>query len=570
MASVALDLSPVVSELLDHPFDQPSLDRAYTAVGRHPQAYATALRCAAKKTRDSLAAAYWFAEAARVHETMDDLGGAIALLWRAHECDRGNPRPRELLAAAMVRLAMRARLGFTFTPDATPVLSTSAPVRSPEPGTVDTGLRPPPFERLFRDTVPEVLGGDGEDGTEAELETESGNTLPSEILRPPTLSNEEDLAPHRRDAFPAPEDLADLTDLTEFDDVEDRVEQLLPPPKDSTRESGIVHLSRSEAGEPVLRAFVESTAPARTTSTAPALVPPRPSAPPEGARKLAPMPSIIIAEPALAAPASAAEDENAVAPTSEPAAVTAAAPPPPSASSDATAKAGTTAIEPPTPASPAEPQGAFATKPPAVSSMRVPPTPSDVYAAEDDPPPTLRPAGDRLVGSIFEALHGLHFIADVREGASFVCRTLSGKLRAASTMVHLYDINSGHFIIVSAEGQRAAALSDYATKEDDALIATVLKGDDALLVEDPSNDPRLCRGRWALVEPKRSVLCAPVTREGRQLGIIELTDPAGGGVFNEDDKNAVMYAASALSSFLARRGLVLSDDPSRASNPVAV
>src|SRR5512138_1668424 len=139
MAKVAVDLSPVVTSLLEHPFDRPSLDRAYAAVGGHPQAYATALRCAAKKAPDSLAAAYWFAEAARIHEMMDDLGGAIALLWRAHECDRGNPAPRELLAATMVRLAMRAGLGFTFTAE-----SRSTPSKDPaeskfEPAAVDTG-----------------------------------------------------------------------------------------------------------------------------------------------------------------------------------------------------------------------------------------------------------------------------------------------------------------------------------------------------------------------------------------------------------------------------------------------
>ncbi len=127
-------------------------------VGGHPQAYATALRCAAKKTDDSLAAAYWFAEAARIHEAMDDLGGAIALLWRALECDRSNPRSRELLAAAMVRLSMRAGLGFTFAPSAAQLAAS----QSAEGGPLETGLRPPAAPRR-RDTIPEVFGSDSED-----------------------------------------------------------------------------------------------------------------------------------------------------------------------------------------------------------------------------------------------------------------------------------------------------------------------------------------------------------------------------------------------------------------------
>src|SRR5689334_19698523 len=151
MAALALDLSPVVSALLERPFDQSSLDEAYAAVGRHPQAYATALRCAAKRAPDMLAAAHWFAEAARAHESMDDLGGAIALLFRALECDPGNPRPREKLAATMARLAVRAGLGFTFTPG--PVGDAS------ERGALETGLRPPPPERRVRD-LPELFGAD--------------------------------------------------------------------------------------------------------------------------------------------------------------------------------------------------------------------------------------------------------------------------------------------------------------------------------------------------------------------------------------------------------------------------
>ena len=42
MARVAVDLSPVVTSLLERPFDRGSLDRAYAAVDGHPQAYATA------------------------------------------------------------------------------------------------------------------------------------------------------------------------------------------------------------------------------------------------------------------------------------------------------------------------------------------------------------------------------------------------------------------------------------------------------------------------------------------------------------------------------------------------
>lgn len=450
MAQVAVDLAPVVSSLLDRPFDQPSLDRAYAAVGGHPQAYATALRCAAKKTTDTLAAAYWFAEAARVHENMNDLGGAIALLWRALECDRANPRTRELLAAAMARLSMRAGIGFTFIPGA--ASDRDAAISGP----VETGLRPPSAERRFRDTLPDLFGTETADGAgekpapplaeatrdaEPPLERASRATMPSAVARTSSLPPPE--------LGPPP--------------AQQRVAQLLPPKDPAAEGTAVVPLTRIKGSEPVLHAVAEASV---------------------HSKKSTPEPESIEAD--------------------------------------------------------------------------------DVYA-EPEAPPTVRPSGDRLVGGLFEALHGLHFLDGVREGATFLGRTLSEKMRPATTLVHLYDINSGHFLVVSAEGSRAVALADYPTPEDDAFITEVMKNEDSTLVPSPEADPRFRRGRWALAEPKRSVLCAPVASEGRKLGLIEMADPAGGGEFTEDDRNAVMYAASAFGQFLRRRGLVLSDEPERSA-----
>ncbi|HEX3594232.1 MAG TPA: GAF domain-containing protein [Polyangiaceae bacterium] len=646
MASVAVDLSPVVSSLLEQPFDQPSLDRAYTAVGGHPQAYATALRCAAKKTRDSLAAAYWFAEAARVHENMDDLGGAIALLWRAHECDRANPRPRELLAAAMVRLSMRAGLSFSFTPGALPAPATGGARASTPPGLVETGLRPRSLENRFRDTMPEALGADSTDPLSDKRRSDDGEeelvtgtvlraTLPSVVLPPASWQDD--------------------TEDADFDALsENRVEQLLPPPKNRS-ESGVMHVSRGPSGEPVLRSIAEAalapppSARAHDATTTPE---PKDASPPvvfpEAGAKMAPMPSIVIGpEPATpeftparfgveadagstggeaqavialvtvarSAPAegTAADDAPVTVARSQnsddppitvarsqnsddppatvarsqnsddapvtvarrgPAEATTAAPPSIDAKdaidlTDDAELAPAVVHEPPPRRTAAARAALEGSEPSGATRPSIPPPADDVYAG-DEAPPTLRPAGDRLVGGLFEALHGLHFHADVRHGADFVCRTLAEKMRPKTTLVHLYDINSGHYLVVSADGHRAAALVDYATPEDDAFIVEVMKGDDAELVQDPASDPRFGRGRWALVEPKRSVLCAPVARDGRHFGLLEVVDPADGGAFSDDDKNALMYAASTLSRFISRRGLVLSDEPERSSpGPIA-
>ncbi len=464
MAAVALDLTPVVDALMERPFDRPALDRAYTAVSGNPQAYATALRCAAKRTGDSLAAAYWFAEAARIHETVDDLGGAIALLARAWECDPKSDQTRELLAACMARLAMRAKIGFSFSTRDEKVEERAA-ARSPEtsmpPPPIETGLRPPSRER-HRDTLPDLFGMDGP------------SSIPSVRLGERRLV----LADSHPGVANIDDDEEELEELRDSDvssvfrsEAGARVEPMLPP-RDATERLGTMVRAAPVLDEPVLRAVAEIAMPTQRTRE-------RSSANETG-------------------PASAAAVIR--------------------ASKD------------------------------------------DVYG-EVREPRTDRPAGDRLVGSLFEALHTLHFLEDVREAASFLCGVLEEKMRPATILVHVYDINSGHFLLVGAHGNRASALLDYATPEADPFVAEIMREDEATLVLEPATDPRLARGRWLLVEPQRSVVCAPVSVEGRYLGLIEIADPVDGPEFTEDDRNALTYAASAFARFLDKRGVVLSEEP---------
>lgn len=175
--------------------------------------------------------------------------------------------------------------------------------------------------------------------------------------------------------------------------------------------------------------------------------------------------------------------------------------------------------------------------------------------------PTMRPAGDGLMGAVFEALHELHFVEDVKEATHFVRRVIEEKMRPSILLVHLYDINSRHFVVVSAVGGRAEVLVDYATPDDDVLAAEIMRSEEAMLVLDPASDPRLSRGRWRLAEPKKSVLCAPVAIEGRYLGLLEIADPIDGSEFTEDDRNVLTYIATAFAKYLDGRGIVLGGDP---------
>lgn len=475
MAAVALDLTPTIDRLLDHPFDSTALQHAHADVKGHPHAYATALRCAAKRTENPLAAAYWLTEAARVHESVDDLGGAIALLSRAWECDQTNARTRELLAGCMARLSVRVGLGFAAAPPT--VRDAPAADASLNPPPVESGLRPPPMDAtdpIVRDTLPglfglEVLGADG---------------------RPP------------------PSDLSDSIPAVDVEPPKDEAPKAEPDPEAASVLRAVASLATG--------AGPEAASGARKRRDA--LFPPPPG--PERESEPAAV-ALVLAKPDVdRAPAALAKE-----PVGTP-----------------TLRSSDTIHYPKTERDPG------------------PELPNEEPYDDVNRMPTMRPAGDGLVGAVFEALHELHFVQDVKEGAHFVRRVVQEKMRPAIVLVHLYDINSRHFVVVSAFGSRAEVLTDYATPDDDPLAAEIMRGEEAMLVLDPASDPRLSRGRWRLAEPKKSVLCAPVAVEGRYLGLLEIADPMDGSEFTENDRNVLTYVANAFAKYLDGRGVVFDGD----------
>jgi hypothetical protein len=513
MAAVALDLTPTVDVLIQHPFDSTALQRAHAAVNGHPHAYATALRCAAKRTDNPAAAAYWLTEAARVHESVDDLGGAIALLSRAWEYDQNNARTRELLAGCMARLSVRVGIGLpaplSRAPDAEVAETTLRPVP------IESGLRPPPMDAsgdLGRDTLPGLFGLEllGTIAATA-LPNDTQRYLPSEMPLPESTPAAADPLPPVTELVPAisePPPAAEGSDLKAIADLatgaaippsdparRQRRDALFPPPPGPDRDS-----------EPSIAAIPLSLARPKIAESALASAPEEVGTPTlRSSQTIAHPATLMVAHPET---------------VRDPAPVSAAAP-----------------VSAPAPLLPTE----------------------DAYA---DPArtPTVRPAGDGLVGAVFEALHELHFLSDVKEGAHFVRRVIEEKMQPSVALVHLYDINSRHFVVMSALADRAEVLTEYATPDDDALAAEIMRGEEAMLVLEPASDPRLARGRWRLAEPKRSVLCAPVAVDGRYLGLLEIADPKDGSEFTEEDRNVLTYVATAFAKYLDGRGVVLGND----------
>lgn len=219
---------------------------------------------------------------------------------------------------------------------------------------------------------------------------------------------------------------------------------------------------------------------------------------------------------------------------------------------------------PPTAAPPFAPAPAVMAPAPAFIAPAVAPPP-DVAPPRPPAPsvPRVRLSGVELITDLFEAMHTLHFLRDSLEGADFILALVMEKLPSAVGLVHFYDINSREFVVVRAVGPGAAKALQIRTNEKDPLIAEAMGSRRAVVITDATTDPRGQNGRWALIGSCRSLVCAPVEQGGRFLGLLELSNPRDGGVFQEGDGHALTYMGEQFAEFLATRGIVL--DPDRIS-----
>jgi hypothetical protein len=206
-------------------------------------------------------------------------------------------------------------------------------------------------------------------------------------------------------------------------------------------------------------------------------------------------------------------------------------------------------------------------KPPPVAELPLAPMePPGVVKAGLEPsaPPrameSQRPRGDALIGRLFEAVHTLEFLEDAQSGAEFVLRLAMETLEVQIGIVHLHDFNSRSFVIASAGGPKADALIELRCPETEPLLAQAMACDKPLLLAEAQGHPLTSRGRWALLDCARSILCAPVQQGGRFLAAIEVANPVDGSPFSADDLNAMSYVAERFARFLAARGIVFSTD----------
>jgi hypothetical protein len=175
--------------------------------------------------------------------------------------------------------------------------------------------------------------------------------------------------------------------------------------------------------------------------------------------------------------------------------------------------------------------------------------------------PARRRAGEDLISELFELMHELHFMRDVAAGADFLLSVLNEVLPCEGVLIHVFDINTNHFVVVRAKGPNARAVLLQRLPDQDPLALSVMRSPQAVSVKDAANDARFTGPRWQAVgvAPK-AALCGAVRQGGRYLGMIELVNPEGGTPFHASELNALDYLCEQFAEFLSNRPIIVAAD----------
>jgi hypothetical protein len=175
--------------------------------------------------------------------------------------------------------------------------------------------------------------------------------------------------------------------------------------------------------------------------------------------------------------------------------------------------------------------------------------------------PARRRAGEDLISELFELMHELHFMRDVAAGADFLLSVLNEVLPCDGVLIHVFDINTNHFVVVRAKGPNARAVLLQRMPDQDPLALSVMRSPQAVSVKDAASDARFTGPRWQAVgvAPK-AALCGAVRQGGRYLGMIELVNPEGGTPFHASELNALDYICEQFAEFLSNRPIIVAAD----------
>ena len=166
--------------------------------------------------------------------------------------------------------------------------------------------------------------------------------------------------------------------------------------------------------------------------------------------------------------------------------------------------------------------------------------------------PAMRRQADSLIPVLFEQMHELAFLKDSIEGAEF-CLTLAlQELPALAGVVHLYDMERRVFEVIAVRGEAADGRLHTLTPDGDPRFRTAAREGVARGQSDAP--PRARSDRPASLTHDGDSVLAPIVKDGRYLGAIELVGSKDGEPLGDGETNALTYIAGQYAEFVSSRG----------------
>ncbi len=131
-----------------------------------------------------------------------------------------------------------------------------------------------------------------------------------------------------------------------------------------------------------------------------------------------------------------------------------------------------------------------------------------------------------------------------------VLEFVSGLLGANTSSLMLCDQLSGDLVIRSARGIDEESVRGTRLRIGDRLAGWVAAEGQPLLVEDIEGDPRFNRGGGNPRYSSRSLLSVPLKRDGKVIGVLNLTDKQTEQAFTEKDLKVAQVVVERITAFI--------------------
>lgn len=164
--------------------------------------------------------------------------------------------------------------------------------------------------------------------------------------------------------------------------------------------------------------------------------------------------------------------------------------------------------------------------------------------------PPVQKSEEDLIEPLLERLEDLKLIANRSEGARYVLELALTVAPARVGLVHLYEPGTSEFCAEAVLGERALALEGWTSEEQDIVLSEALREKRLVHITAPRKNPRVSKGRWAVILPKHALVTVPCQRAGRPFGAIELVDPHERDEFARNQLNALTYLAGEFAKYL--------------------